>query len=245
MISLKSVQILARFDATGGIVWLHAMRVWSLTAHYKCEPWEGDGETEKVWRFQVQLVLGVVHWEIRRLIRGVFLVGVHVTEIRYWRFQLATIGVTVLSGSLSNSLTHLGGGEEDVDVCWCCWCIVSWHVFKIILLSRHKKSRKHHDVTLSCHSFHVWKSWVFVFEPVVKQPLPWVRDDPNPAGQCLINPLRCCGSWGSDDPDAGGSGTFEELKSANALLRWLTNLVLICFIIYFDFSSPVFVKDMH
>lgn len=49
-----------------------------------------------------------------------FLVGVHVTEIRYWRFQLATIGVTVLSGSLSNSLTHLGGGEEDVDVCWCC-----------------------------------------------------------------------------------------------------------------------------
>ncbi len=142
------------------------------------------------------------------------------TEIRYWRFQLATIGVTVLSGSLSNSLTHLGGGVADVDVCW--WC---WYCFLLITVSfwvDTKKSWKDHDVPLSYHSFQA--NLLYVFKPVVKQPVPWVRD-PNPAGQCLIHPLRCCGSWGSDDPDAGGSGTFDHLKSINALLRWQTDLV--------------------
>ena len=32
---------------------------------------------------------------------------VYRSSARYWRFQLATIGVTVLSGSLSNSLTAM------------------------------------------------------------------------------------------------------------------------------------------
>ena len=150
------------------------------------------------------------------------------TEIRYWRFQLATIGVTVLSGSLSNSLTHLGGGVADVDVCWWCWYFC---LNDCILLSRHKNVMERPWRTIIIPfipSLNIMRWFLhqnYVFKPVVKQPVPWVRDDPNPAGQCLIHPLRCCGSWGSDDPDAGRPTSFDTPV--------------------FLFNSPQFVKDMH